>query len=606
VIVPGSIPVIEGDMEALGAHARSISETGRAFADTGAAVHTTWQGLYPHYVAPESGQLLSATGPVATVSATVGEDLGSAGTALATYAAEVTLIQAEFVALRRQADELVTTITALGDGWNSDQALVDRDKQLIGAVTEQIVAFQEAERRCASALRALYGAPPLTADNGDGVLDPATEHGYTLDQLGAAAANGGLPWGTTTEVDHPWYIDVVNVPISFVTGLKDSVVGAVVGVGALVGLDDTGWHGSTAGQAWGNLGNLGLGLLVYGVFGIAEAERIDNDGSIPWLAPGTLGQTLEAAGKGFIAYDQWDDDPARAAGATLGNVVLAVVGTKGAGAGLRGSGAAVGRIPGPVAAQASRALLATGNAIGRIPTLADIARGATNAFQGFRTRLFGDADGPPIPGAPDSGGRTPDPLNGTDPPSISSLDGHPPHDRDGSPSTATADNEPIGVGAVADEPSLPHTAHEVPDSATPHPPADGEPTGSNLDVRSDQSPTPPVIEREVPLPTRDLDSHYLTETDPDSPTNPFAPQAVHYFTPEELEASRLYVEDGLLVSAATGLPADTSAATTVWSGQGRAIFVMDESGNVYATMEQSVGHIHHTSITPASSLEGQS
>jgi hypothetical protein len=72
---------------------------------------------------------------------------------------------------------------------------------------------------------------------------------------------------------------------------------------------------------------------------------------------------------------------------------------------------------------------------------------------------------------------------------------------------------------------------------------------------------------------------------------------VHYLTPEEREASRVFVDgDGNLRSAETGDLYDTSTGSTHWSGEGRAIFVMDGSGNLYASLEQEPGYIHHSSL----------
>lgn len=94
-----------------------------------------------------------------------------------------------------------------------------------------------------------------------------------------------------------------------------------------------------------------------------------------------------------------------------------------------------------------------------------------------------------------------------------------------------------------------------------------------------------------------LGDRYVGENDPDNPNRAFKPKTVHYMTPEEREASRVFVDrNGNLRSAATGELYDTSTGSTHWSGEGRAIFVMDGSGNLYATLEQDPGHIHHSSL----------
>lgn len=45
-----------------------------------------------------------------------------------------------------------------------------------------------------------------------------------------------------------------------------------------------------------------------------------------------------------------------------------------------------------------------------------------------------------------------------------------------------------------------------------------------------------------------------------------------------------------------GRPFDTGSAVSAHSGGGRAIFVMDEYGNVYASSQHAVGQFHHSSL----------
>jgi len=67
-------------------------------------------------------------------------------------------------------------------------------------------------------------------------------------------------------------------------------------------------------------------------------------------------------------------------------------------------------------------------------------------------------------------------------------------------------------------------------------------------------------------------------------------------TPEVLEKHRLFVDaKGELRSAHDGSLFDTTRARTHFSG-GRAIFVMDGDGNLYASLNQQVGHTHHSSF----------
>ncbi len=131
-------------------------------------------------------------------------------------------------------------------------------------------------------------------------------------------------------------------------------------------------------------------------------------------------------------------------------------------------------------------------------------------------------------------------------------------------------------------------------------PRDGEPP-PNPDGPGDQPP--PALHRDEPLPGEDLLDQYKGENDPDNPNRYFRPKTVDYLSPEDLEKHRLFVKDGLLYSVRDGLPFDTRSAGTVWS-QGRAIYVMDRHGNLYASLKQLVGEFHHSSLLAGKPVAG--
>ncbi|NKX88759.1 hypothetical protein [Nocardia coubleae] len=56
----------------------------------------------------------------------------------------------------------------------------------------------------------------------------------------------------------------------------------------------------------------------------------------------------------------------------------------------------------------------------------------------------------------------------------------------------------------------------------------------------------------------------------------------------EIRGGRLYNSNGELF--------DTRAGHSVWGGSGRAIFAMDEHGNLYAALEHAPGEFHHSSF----------
>jgi hypothetical protein len=182
------------------------------------------------YDAPEVGQLLAATGPVQSVSASLGGDLGSAARALDTYAAEVREIKARLDALRVDASAFTQSVQGDED-WAGDDAKRERNNQLIDAVNLAVADFQAAQRRCANAINGLYGGPQYRVDDGDGQRD-SDEYGNTAEQYAAAAGGDeGLPWGKT-ETDDPGLFSSIGHGILDVAGLVPVIGEAADGANA--------------------------------------------------------------------------------------------------------------------------------------------------------------------------------------------------------------------------------------------------------------------------------------------------------------------------------------------------------------------------------------
>jgi hypothetical protein len=80
-------------------------------------------------------------------------------------------------------------------------------------------------------------------------------------------------------------------------------------------------------------------------------------------------------------------------------------------------------------------------------------------------------------------------------------------------------------------------------------------------------------------------------------------KTVKYLDDAEREAHRLTVRDGKVYDAKGNL-FDTKAASTHHSGQGRAIFVMDEQGRIYASTYQEAGKFHHSSLLAGKPVTG--
>ncbi|MFC4951232.1 putative T7SS-secreted protein [Pseudonocardia sp. GCM10023141] len=106
---------------------------------------------------------------------------------------------------------------------------------------------------------------------------------------------------------------------------------------------------------------------------------------------------------------------------------------------------------------------------------------------------------------------------------------------------------------------------------------------------------PPPLRRAQPfLEKRELDIRFKGEHD--GTGGPFLPDLVEYFSPLRLEDARLTIEGGQIRWATTGELFDTST-TMLWDGPSdKAMFVMDEHGNLYSSLEQEKGRWHHSSF----------
>ena len=79
---------------------------------------------------------------------------------------------------------------------------------------------------------------------------------------------------------------------------------------------------------------------------------------------------------------------------------------------------------------------------------------------------------------------------------------------------------------------------------------------------------------------------------------------VRYLDDAERKQYKLTVKQGRLFDAA-GNPFDTSDASSVFAGgRGKAIFVMDEHGSIFASKTQSVGKFHHSSFLSGKPVAG--
>ncbi|MFE9217224.1 hypothetical protein ACFYN3_12895 [Streptomyces lavendulae] len=318
-INPCTIPQFTGDLDALEQDKNAITAAAGTFRDAGSNVDSEFQGLSAFYSAPEAAQLFATTKPVKTDSDFFADQLESAATALGEYITEARPIVARLKELQTKATTFSSKIS--GDAhWKDDGDKIDENNDLIHDVNAAVSAFWAAERTCANKIRALYCAPPLTADDGS---HGANMYGYKGEDLNKAQ---DLPWGSQLEETHrAWEVGYWVKSFVWDGLIVDGIWGTIRGLGTLVGVD--GWD--KAGQAWTGLAKLATGLAIMSVPGMSTAFWMADDKDLPgWIRDSRT--AVKETGKALVAWDEWGKNPARAAGAVTFNVLTTVF-TGGAG-----------------------------------------------------------------------------------------------------------------------------------------------------------------------------------------------------------------------------------------------------------------------------------
>jgi len=200
-----------------------------------------------------------------------------------------------------------------------------------------------------------------------------------------------------------------------------------------------------------------------------------------------------------------------------------------------------------------------------------------------------DPEGRPF--VPPTGGTGP--ATGTTGPSIETTG---PSVGTSGPSTETTGSSTETTGSAAE-----------PDSERSTPPdASGRDSGADTPETPPAPPSIPAPRSGLPdLPTKELERNFERETEAEVAQRLFGRETdgVEYLSPEQAEAYRVFVWEGRLYDA-NGQPVHTSDAASHWSGQGRAIFVMDSQGNIYLSKKHEVGKFHHSSFLAGRPVAG--
>ncbi|MGA5168995.1 MULTISPECIES: hypothetical protein [Streptomyces] len=321
---PAEVPEFTGDEAVLAEKVKALSGAGVKISTAAGDVHTSFGGLRAFYRAPEAEQLFATTRPVQDRALEVGSDLCVIAGALGTYAHDIGPLVKRLDELRRAAADFRAKV-ADDDKWREDGDLTDENLARRNEIAEVWARFQEAERTCHDKIVALVGGSPLTVD--DGSHKPGM-YGYDAEMLKQAES---LPWGDAVAESTPAW-QIWEHGADFATGFfVDGVVGTVKSLGILVGTD--GWD--AAGEAWKGLGLLSTGVLISTTPAAALFWAPDDKDMPPLLRDSRT--AMKETGKALIAYDKWDENPARAGGLTTFNV-LSILATRGAGSAASGAG----------------------------------------------------------------------------------------------------------------------------------------------------------------------------------------------------------------------------------------------------------------------------
>ncbi|MFI2430768.1 hypothetical protein [Streptomyces sp. NPDC018693] len=325
LIDPDGIPHFIGDLSTLDMDVMLLSANAAQFRASGGNVHTLFQGLAAFYRAPEAPDLFATTLPVKTKADEFAGDLEQVAQALSDYSFTVQPLIEKLAVLKADATAFVNSVAGDGD-WRKDQDKVDRNNELWRDVNHTVAAFQAAELACHNKITALVGGTVLTVD--DGTHGPDM-YGYRAEDLDQA---GATPWGAPVEREREGVDWLLHEGKQVWDGVwEDGVIGTYHGLKTLVGGD--GWD--AAGQAWKSLAQVGTASVLtsatLGTWWLVPADKLPS-----WLRDSRT--AYKETVKGFVAYDQWQTNPSRAAGHVSFNVLTTIAGTEGAGAAATAAG----------------------------------------------------------------------------------------------------------------------------------------------------------------------------------------------------------------------------------------------------------------------------
>ncbi|MBG0854221.1 hypothetical protein I2W78_20880 [Streptomyces spinoverrucosus] len=301
MINPGGIPQYTGDFEQLGTAVADLRKHATGIRNGGEGIHSRFQATAAYYKAPEAEQLFSSTQPVMDTADTFAADIETLADALDSFIAEAKLHADRLKQLKQDAIAFVDSVEGDAD-WTEDEDKVSRHQTLMDDVAAAVEGFQEAERNAANKINAISKTmcrPAWVPDDG---THASGMYGVDADMLKDVQ---DLPWGSPEGRTYErWSLDWWGHGVKSWAwdGIaKDSVWGGIEGLGTLVG-----FHGTEArDEAWDGLRRTFVGAYAYGMDLAGQEEHLSD-----WQSESKA--YAKEFGKQFIAYDMWEEDPARA------------------------------------------------------------------------------------------------------------------------------------------------------------------------------------------------------------------------------------------------------------------------------------------------------
>ncbi|GGR69493.1 hypothetical protein GCM10010252_04420 [Streptomyces aureoverticillatus] len=381
MIDPEKIPQFTGDLDALQRYITGLRRDADGIRQAGGAAHTRFQAMSAFYKAPEAEDLFASTMPVRDKADAFAEKVETVANALEDYAQAVGPIAERLKHLKAKARTFIAGLDtdggAFGTDWTKDQDKVDQHDALWGEIAQARADFYEAEITANNRITALVdGGSQYMADTGGTMFIPqgVTTYGFTADALENAEK---LPWGTPEErTHHSWDLGYHGKQLLWDGLVMDGIVGSLKGVAALAGLRGP----DEARAAWDGLTRTLVGGSVY-----ATEMGGSKPGGSFWNSDFVQGSKPYAKefAKGLVAWDQWKENPGRAAGTTIFNF-----GTLAAGpvkAGTAGRAGAMAKAANTVAkaGEAMDPITAAAKTTSRtLPKVADIAADMRAGAQG--------------------------------------------------------------------------------------------------------------------------------------------------------------------------------------------------------------------------------